>query len=161
MFHLHPLSKMAPGTPDPFSKLMLSLSALNVDKYGAFKVINTNYKTVDQIGTAIRADILIPRTLLSKSTVSPSPIIVRIHGGFLVQCLLFAIDHHDAVCIDPHRRSLAPASIPPGSQIGFLNTPFKTTPSLYPQATASSPSQAGRTSWTTWMISGPGYAVAL
>lgn len=79
---------MAPETPDPFSKLMLSLSALNVDKYAAFKVINTNYKTVDRTGTAIDADILIPRALLSKNTVSNSPIIVRIHGGFLVQSLL-------------------------------------------------------------------------
>lgn len=140
---------MTPETSDPFSKLMLSLAALNVDKYRPFKVINTNYKTVDRAGTEIDTDILIPRVLISQKTVRSCPIIVRIHGGFLVESLVLAIDYHDELLTDPPGRSPAPAFIRPGSQIGFSNTPFKTTPSLYPQTTVSFPKQVERTSWTT------------
>ncbi|OJJ01284.1 hypothetical protein ASPVEDRAFT_82808 [Aspergillus versicolor CBS 583.65] len=111
---------MTPETTDPFSKLMLSLSALNVDKYGAFKTINTNYKILD-IGRGIDTDILIPQTLLCQKTGPSCPIIVRIHGGFLVTgsslyppwfsdwILEYAIQNN-AIIVSPNYRLLPEAS---------------------------------------------------
>ncbi|KAL4906339.1 hypothetical protein BDW74DRAFT_177353 [Aspergillus multicolor] len=75
---------MTSENPDSFAKLMLALSALKVDKYGAFEVLNTSYKSLGSSGVGIDTDILIHRSLLTTENISRCPVIVRIHGGFLV-----------------------------------------------------------------------------
>ncbi|KAJ5606853.1 hypothetical protein N7537_003472 [Penicillium hordei] len=70
---------------DPYLHLVEVLSMFdNADKYIPFKVINTAYKSFDEGRSHINADIFIPQTILSKQDLSKCPVMVRIHGGFLV-----------------------------------------------------------------------------
>ncbi|CAG8050110.1 unnamed protein product [Penicillium olsonii] len=68
---------------DPYSRLLQALSALNTpDKYDSFKVSKASYKHLG--GSSIHTDILIPSRLLSTKAQSRCPVMVRVHGGFLV-----------------------------------------------------------------------------
>lgn len=70
---------------DPYLHLVEVLSMFdNADKYQPFKVINTTYKSFDEGRSHINADILIPQTILTKQELSKCPVMIRIHGGFLV-----------------------------------------------------------------------------
>jgi len=51
-------------------------------KYKDFEIVSANYKEVK--GHAIRADVLIPKSLSNKTAASPRPILVRFHGGFFI-----------------------------------------------------------------------------
>lgn len=70
--------------PSPFFDLTKALSALDVDKFQPFKVITRQYKTLQPEGLGIPTDILVPKTLLQNDEPLNCPIMVRIHGGFLV-----------------------------------------------------------------------------
>lgn len=65
------------------------LNALNTlqrsDKYSGFQVINAPYKSSPDGNSHIAADILVPKTFAEGRILSPCPIIVRVHGGFLVR----------------------------------------------------------------------------
>ncbi|KAK4866873.1 hypothetical protein LT330_008036 [Penicillium expansum] len=70
---------------DPYLNLVEVLSQFdNANKYQPFEVINTSYKGLNEGRSHINADILIPRTILSKQELSKYPVMIRIHGGFLV-----------------------------------------------------------------------------
>ncbi|KAE8147901.1 alpha/beta-hydrolase [Aspergillus avenaceus] len=71
--------------PTPFFSLLDNLEALNhEDKYSAFHIIQATYKSSADTGSHITADILIPHTLRNTAGPGPRPVVVRIHGGFLV-----------------------------------------------------------------------------
>ncbi|PYI16617.1 alpha/beta-hydrolase [Aspergillus violaceofuscus CBS 115571] len=63
---------------------MNALTALNVDKFKSFDVITTHYKTVGGNNQPICTDILIPKSIVRQQQPSQCPVIVRIHGGFLI-----------------------------------------------------------------------------
>lgn len=70
----------------PFFNLLNALESINdAEKYSAFHTINTGYKTSIDGNFHITADILIPHTLRNTQYQGPRPVIVRIHGGFLVR----------------------------------------------------------------------------
>ncbi|PLB49689.1 alpha/beta-hydrolase [Aspergillus steynii IBT 23096] len=109
----------------PFFDLLNALDSLNnKDKYSNFHIINTPYKTLSD-DCSVAADILIPRTIRDANRSSPRPVIIRIHGGFLVTgSSLYApwfnnwiLDYalqHDAIIISPNYRLLPEVS---GSEI--------------------------------------------
>ena len=69
---------------DPYSRLLQALSALDTpDKYDSFKVSKASYKHLG--GSSIHTDLLIPSRLLSTNAQSRCPVMVRVHGGFLVR----------------------------------------------------------------------------
>ncbi|KAB8255844.1 Alpha/Beta hydrolase protein [Aspergillus pseudonomiae] len=69
----------------PFFDLLNALDSINnAEKYSAFHTVNATYKTSRDENSHITADILIPRTLRDTQYQGPRPVIVRIHGGFLV-----------------------------------------------------------------------------
>ncbi|KAE8138375.1 Alpha/Beta hydrolase protein [Aspergillus pseudotamarii] len=69
----------------PFFNLLNALESINdAEKYSAFHIINTGYKASIDGNSHITADILIPHTLRDTQYQGPRPVIVRIHGGFLV-----------------------------------------------------------------------------
>lgn len=79
-----------------FFDLMDALSSLDVDKFQFFEVISTQYKTLEQDNAGISTDILFPKALLEnpRQQQSTCPILVRIHGGFLVRysgCSSFSV----------------------------------------------------------------------
>ena len=70
----------------PFFDLLNALDSINnAEKYSAFHTVNATYKTSRDENSHITADILIPRTLRDTQYQGPRPVIVRIHGGFLVR----------------------------------------------------------------------------
>lgn len=69
----------------PFLDLMGQLSSLDVDKFKDFQVLKTEYKILENSSSAISTDVLIPKVVLEKKRLGKCPIIVRIHGGFLVR----------------------------------------------------------------------------
>ncbi|CAG8341584.1 unnamed protein product [Penicillium salamii] len=70
---------------DPYQNLLNLLSKFDTtEKYQPFEVIGTSYKTFNEGHSHINTDILIPRALLSKQAPTKCPVMVRIHGGFLV-----------------------------------------------------------------------------
>ena len=75
---------MAGRTLDPWSHLLKVLSSVKYNKYEPFYIINTEYKSFGQTSAGIDVDILIPRALSAERGLLTCPIIVRIHGGFLV-----------------------------------------------------------------------------
>jgi len=76
----------------PSQQFFHLLNALNTlqrsDKFSAFQVINAQYKSSPDENSHIAVDILVPRILADTEISRPCPIIIRIHGGFLV-CYLF------------------------------------------------------------------------
>ncbi|KAK9851972.1 CAZyme family CE10 [Penicillium brevicompactum] len=70
---------------DPYTKLLNLLSKFDdPGKFGSFKVFKTSYKSSNDDLFRIDADVLIPWALLSSQGKSKCPVMVRIHGGFLV-----------------------------------------------------------------------------
>lgn len=78
---------------DPWTKLLSALASLDNDKkYEPFRIIPASYKSLNQ-QTTIRAHIFLPRSLLD-GELNPDasiPLIVRIHGGYLVSCHVMEI----------------------------------------------------------------------
>ncbi|RAH66724.1 alpha/beta-hydrolase [Aspergillus aculeatinus CBS 121060] len=70
--------------PSPFFDLMNALTALDVDKFKSFNTITTPYKKLNGTNQSISTDIFIPRSILQQQQPRQCPIIVRIHGGFLI-----------------------------------------------------------------------------
>ncbi|GKZ23477.1 hypothetical protein AbraIFM66951_008511 [Aspergillus brasiliensis] len=112
---------MVGQTLDPWSHLLAVLSSVTYDKYDPFDIINTKYKVFGPTGAGIDADILIPRPLSAERGLLTCPIIVRIHGGFLVTgsslyppwfsnwILDYAIQN-EAIIISPNYRLLPEAT---------------------------------------------------
>jgi len=84
-------------------------------KFARFKVLGTTYKTIDNHN--INTYTLVPKT----SPSSPSPVVVKFHGGFLVtgtaifadwfpQWLLDYVTQHNAVVVLPNYRLLPEAT---------------------------------------------------
>lgn len=71
-----------------FFDLLNALNSLERnDKYSAFQVINVPYKPSPDGNGHIAADILVPKTLADARPSRSCPIIIRIHGEFLVSVL--------------------------------------------------------------------------
>lgn len=67
--------------PNASSDLKKALEDLSVEKYSArFNILQARYSSKD--GDPIRVDVLVPRKLPANKF--SAPIMVRIHGGFLV-----------------------------------------------------------------------------
>ncbi|KAE8374455.1 Alpha/Beta hydrolase protein [Aspergillus bertholletiae] len=106
----------------PFFNLLNALESINdAEKYSAFHTVKATYKTSIDGNCSITADILIPRNLRDTHHQGPRPVIVRIHGGFLVTgsslyppwfsnwILEYALANH-AVIISPNYRLLPEAT---------------------------------------------------
>ncbi|GLB07882.1 hypothetical protein AtubIFM57258_003250 [Aspergillus tubingensis] len=112
---------MAGQTLDPWSHLLKVLSSVKYDKYEPLHIINTEYKSFGQTSAGIDVDILIPRALSAERGLLTCPIIVRIHGGFLITgsslyppwfsnwILDYAIQN-GAIIVSPNYRLLPEAS---------------------------------------------------
>ncbi|KAH8431064.1 alpha/beta hydrolase [Aspergillus melleus] len=110
----------------PFFDLLNALDSLNdKEKYAKFHIINTPYKKTPDGLCQIATDILIPRTFRDNNACDQRPVIIRIHGGFLVTgSSLYApwfntwiLDYalqNDAIIISPNYRLLPEVT---GSQI--------------------------------------------
>ncbi len=68
-----------------FFDLVNALSSLDVDKFQPFEVITTQYKKLLLAQGAISTDVLIPKTLLESHAPWSCPVLLRVHGGFLVR----------------------------------------------------------------------------
>lgn len=77
-------------SPSPFFDLLDTLSSLNVDKYGQFEIVTATYKALHDGRTQIETSLLIPKSLVPTGQCTARPVIVRIHGGFLVDPLITA-----------------------------------------------------------------------
>ncbi|KAJ5097064.1 alpha/beta-hydrolase [Penicillium angulare] len=106
---------------NPFFDLMNALSSLDVDKFQSFKILTTKYKKIEQNNVGILTDILIPYNLLKGPNNQKCPVIVRIHGGFLVTgssryapwfstwILEYALENN-AIIVSPNYRLLPEAN---------------------------------------------------
>lgn len=72
---------------DYLNSLLLGVSAEN---FNAFDIYNAKYESA---GRAIGADILVPKKPASSG---PRPVMVRIHGGFLV-CVALSCRHRSHI----------------------------------------------------------------
>lgn len=71
-------------TGTAWTRLLEGLQSLTYDKFTTdFDVIATSYRCADLIHD-IRVHLLVPKALTLKDRQSPRPILVRIHGGYLV-----------------------------------------------------------------------------
>ena len=74
----------------PFFDLVNALSLPTYEKFAAFKIFKTSYKSlVGHPSGDIYADVLVPKGLLNLVEPTKRPVIVRIHGGFLVRHIPF------------------------------------------------------------------------
>lgn len=73
-----------------YEDLVKALAALDVpSKYDRFTILEATYKTVNQ-NTQIDTHLLVPKSLLEKDQKPRKcPLIVRIHGGYLVSVNVF------------------------------------------------------------------------
>ncbi|KAH7121539.1 Alpha/Beta hydrolase protein [Dactylonectria macrodidyma] len=96
-----------------FRALINLLHSVTPEVYNAFDITRTHYESA---GTKIEVDILAPKRLKLERTKS-HPVIVRIHGGFLVagsslfpawfsKWILDFAEQHDAVIVSPNYRLL-------------------------------------------------------
>lgn len=80
--------------PNAWADLLKALASLTFDKYSErFLTLSTNYRFEGNDG--LRVDVLIPRELLSRQVAAP--VMVRIHGGFLVS-IVYQHDKHKHAC---------------------------------------------------------------
>jgi len=71
---------------DPaWPNLLQALASLDrVDRISSFNVVPTSYKQLTG-GAKIHADILLPKSAVESQPLRGLPVIVRIHGGYLVR----------------------------------------------------------------------------
>ncbi|KAF3402193.1 hypothetical protein DPV78_004645 [Talaromyces pinophilus] len=107
--------------PSQFFDLLNALSSLDVDKFRPFETVTTQYKYLERSSSGITTDILIPKRLVESKSYANCPILVRIHGGFLVTgssryapwfstwILNFALEN-EAIIVSPNYRLLPEAT---------------------------------------------------
>jgi hypothetical protein len=114
--------------PAQFFDLLNALSSLDVDKFQSFEILTTQYKYLGQRSSGIATDILIPKRLVEPKSYAKCPILVRIHGGFLVRHFLGSMAVDWTWFLNRIIRSPDRADMLLGSRPGSWISPLKTRP---------------------------------